>query len=316
MNFRTKIPLARQSHDQISYESGLLLLGSCFAENIGSKLEYFKFQNSINPFGILFHPIAVEKLILKAINQENFTDEDIFPLNERWHCFNAHSSLSANSKDELLESLNKALDLLNQQLNNSTHIIITLGTTWVYRYIETDSIVANCHKVPQKKFIKELLSVEDTVESLDSIVSLIKSVNPNASIVFTVSPVRHLKDGFVENNRSKSHLLSAIHQVVEPRRRLYYFPSYEIMMDELRDYRFYEDDMIHPNALAIDYIWDCFKEVWISEQSLSTMDEVETVQKGLSHKPFNPESEQHQKFLANLEERKAILQSEVPHILF
>lgn len=316
MNFRTKIPLARQSHDQISYESGLLLLGSCFAENIGSKLEYFKFQNSINPFGILFHPIAVEKLILKAINQENFTDEDIFPLNERWHCFNAHSSLSANSKDELLESLNKALDLLNQQLNNSTHIIITLGTTWVYRYIETDSIVANCHKVPQKKFIKELLSVEDIVESLDSIVSLVKSVNADASIVFTVSPVRHLKDGFVENNRSKSHLLSAIHQLVEPRKRLYYFPSYEIMMDELRDYRFYEDDMIHPNALAIDYIWDCFKEVWISEQSLSTMDEVETIQKGLSHKPFNPESEQHQKFLADLEAKKANLQSKVPHILF
>ncbi|MFK2821189.1 GSCFA domain-containing protein [Flavobacteriaceae sp. LMIT009] len=316
MNFRTKISLSKQSHGQISYDSNLLLLGSCFAENIGCKLEYFKFQSSVNPFGILFHPIAIEKLILKAINEENFTEEDIFYLNERWHCFNAHSSLSANSKEELLESLNKALNTLNQQLNNSTHIIITLGSAWVYRYIETNSIVTNCHKVPQKKFIKELLSVEDIVESLDSIVSLVKNVNADASIVFTVSPVRHLKDGFVENNRSKSHLLSAVHQVVEPRRVLYYFPSYEIMMDELRDYRFYEEDMIHPNALAIDYIWERFKEVCISEQSFSTMDDVETIQKGLSHKPFNPESEQHQKFLANLEKKRENIQNQFPFISF
>jgi hypothetical protein len=316
MNLQTKLPLSKQPYNQINYESNLLLLGSCFAENIGSKLEYFKFQNSVNPFGILFHPIAIEKLILKAINQENFAEEDIFYFNERWHCFSAHSNLSANSKDELLESLNSALDLINRQLNNSTHIIITLGTAWVYRYIETDSIVANCHKVPQKKFTKELLSVEDMVASLDSIVSLIKSVNADASIVFTVSPVRHLKDGFVENTRSKSQLLSAIHQVVEPHKRLYYFPSYEIMMDELRDYRFYEDDMIHPNSLAIDYIWEGFKEVWISEQSISTMDEVETIQKGLSHKPFNPESEQHQKFLADLDEKKEKLKKKFSCISF
>lgn len=316
MNFRTKIPLVRQPHDEISYESDLLLLGSCFAENIGSKLDYFKFQNSVNPFGILFHPIAIEKLILKAIHRESFIEEDIFHLNERWQCFSAHSSLSANSKDELLESLNNALDLTNQRLNKSTHLIITLGTAWVYRNIETDSIVANCHKVPQKKFTKELLSVENIVESLDSIVSLVKSVNVDISIVFTISPVRHLKDGFVENNRSKSQLLSAVHQVVEPRKRLYYFPSYEIMMDELRDYRFYEDDMIHPNTLAIDYIWERFKEVWISEQSISTMDAVETIQKGLSHEPFNPESEQHHKFLADLEDKKAILQKQFPLISF
>lgn len=315
MDFRTQISLQKQP-SQIEYSSEVLLMGSCFAEHIGAKLDYFKFKNSTNPFGILFHPLAIEKLILKTINEELYAEEDIFFFNEQWHCYDTHSSLSANSKEELLDVLNEAINSTNKQLNNSTHIIITLGTAWVYRFIESDSIVANCHKVSQKKFLKELLSVDAIEASLSNIVALVKSINPNINVLFTVSPVRHLKDGFIENSRSKAHLISAVQSIIEPRKKLYYFPSYEIMIDELRDYRFYSEDMIHPNVTAINYIWETFKNVWINGDAFSTMKKADDIQRGLSHRPFNPNSEQHKVFLQKLEEKKEKLQQEFPHIAF
>ncbi|MFT7329943.1 MAG: lysophospholipase L1-like esterase, partial [Roseivirga sp.] len=196
----------------------------------------------------------------------------------------------------------------NTQLKEVSHVIITLGTSWAYRLIENDTIVANCHKVPQKKFLKELLLIDEITNSLEAIITLIKSVNNNIEIIFTVSPVRHLKDGFVENMRSKSHLLSAIHQVIAPRDHTHYFPSYEIMMDDLRDYRFYSSDMIHPNETAINYIWEAFKTVWIHEKSTDLMSEIDTIQKGLSHRPFNKNSKQHLLFLENLQLKISALQ--------
>jgi len=316
MKLQTNIPLQPQQHNQIDYNSSVLLLGSCFVENIGNKLDYFKFKNLQNPLGILFQPLAIEKLVTNAINENEYTEDYIFFNNEQWHCYDAHSKLSHVSKENLLTDLNKKTKSTNQQIHQSTHIIITLGTVWVYRHIETDSIVANCHKVPQKQFLKELLSVDEIVESLQSIIALIRSVNKKTSILFTVSPVRHLKDGFIENTQSKSHLIAAIHQVVEPRKNLHYFPSYEIMMDELRDYRFYAEDMIHPNKTAINYIWEKFQKVWISQEASITIDAVEVIQKGLKHLPFNPNSEAHQKFLKNLEQRKTLLQEKHSHIIF
>lgn len=316
MNLQTKILLEKQPHYPINYEANILLLGSCFAENIGKKLSYFKFKNTLNPFGILFHPLAIENLITRAINKDYYSDDEVFQHNEQWHCYDAHSCLSAQSKEELLQRLNNAVDLTNKQIHESTCFIITLGTAWVYRHIASDKIAANCHKVPQKKFSKELLSVDEIQASLEAVVSLVQSVNRDAKFIFTVSPIRHMKDGFVENQRSKSHLIAAIHQVIEPRKQRFYFPSYEIMMDELRDYRFYAEDMIHPSPLAIDYIWKRFKAVWIDENALSTMDEVETIQKGLAHRPFNPNSEAHQKFLQNLEAKKERLQVKFPFINF
>lgn len=300
MNFRTQIPISK-SHNQIDYDSRLLLLGSCFTENIGNQFEYFKFQNSINPFGIIFHPKAIEKLITDSINQKKYTDVDVFFYNERWHCFDVHSDLSNPSKEVLLQNLNSAIQSTYQQLNNSTHLIITLGTSWVYRQVESDAIVANCHKVPQNKFLKELLSVDEITANLENIGALVKSVNPAIEIIFTVSPVRHLKDGFVENSLSKSHLISAIHQVVDSRNHKHYFPSFEIMMDDLRDYRFFKSDMIHPNKTAIEYIWQQFKSTWVLETSFDLMDDIDTIQKGLAHRPFNEASEKHQQFLENLQ---------------
>lgn len=308
MNFQTIVPLNKETRNSIDYNAKILLLGSCFSENIGDKLNYFKFQTSQNPFGILFHPKAIENLVTNAINEKKYLPDDLIFQNERWHSFDAHSSLSTTDKNELLANLNSAIIATNKKLKEATHIIITLGTSWVYRFIETDVIVANCHKIPQKKFLKTLLSVDEITKSLKTTISHLKSVNKNIHILFTVSPVRHLKDGFTENMQSKSHLITAIHSIMKTKNSSY-FPSYEIMMDELRDYRFYAEDMIHPNKTAINYIWERFAETRISESSKLTMKEVDTIQKGISHRPFNENSEQHQKFLTNLEIKKEKLNS-------
>ncbi|SFU30604.1 GSCFA family protein [Pustulibacterium marinum] len=299
MKLQTQIPFQKQPQP-IGYEDRLLLMGSCFASNMAEKLAYYKFQHVVNPFGVLFHPIAIEKLLTRAINKEAFTDADIFFANEQWHCFDVHSELSHADKDIFLENLNKQLTNLHASVHNATYFVLTLGTAWVYRLIEKDDLVANCHKIPQKKFLKEILSVEEVVASLENISVLLKSINPQLKMITTVSPVRHLKDGFVENMQSKAHLLAAVQQVVTPREQLYYFPSYELMMDELRDYRFYKEDMIHPNALAVTYIWKKFLDVWFSEEAIQFSKEIDQIQKGLSHRSFNAQSEAHQQFLEKL----------------
>ena len=316
MILQTKIPRHQQQHHQIDYSSKLCLLGSCFTENMSQKFDYFKFQNLTNPFGILFHPLAIENLITNAINEKQYTSKDVFSHNERWHCFEAHSKLSDTSKETLLHILNANIKLMQLQLKEATHIVITLGTAWMYRFIETDAIVANCHKLPQKKFVKELMAVDEITHSLQAITSLIRTVNPDVSLIVTVSPVRHLKDGFAENSLSKAHLISAIHQVVAAHEKLHYFPSFEIMLDELRDYRFYEEDMLHPNATAINYIWEKFQDTWIASNAYETMKEIAHIQKGLGHKPFNPNSEAHQDFLRTLELKKEQIQKSLPHIVF
>jgi len=318
MQFTTPIPIAKSTH-QINYSSKIISLGSCFAVNIGEKFDYFKFQNTINPFGILFHPLALEKVILKALAKEEFTEGDIFFHNERWHSFDVHSDLSTADKIGFLKTLTASLEVLHLNLAQASHVIITLGTSWVYRNNETDAIVANCHKVPQKAFKKELLSVEAIKQSLQGIINAISKANPKAKIIFTISPVRHIKDGFIENQWSKANLISALQQTLQSEYcnlNTGYFPSYEIMMDELRDYRFYAEDMIHPNQTAIDYIWKRFSETWISEEALDFMPEIDSIQKGLQHRAFNPETEAHQKFLASLKAKIVAVQEKWPHIQF
>ena len=315
MKLQTKIPLKRKTQNLIDYQSNILLLGSCFSENIGDKLSYFKFQSIQNPFGILFHPKAIENLITNTSNKKVYSSDDLIYQNEIWHSFDAHSSLSSASENELLNKLNVAISLTNKKIKEASHIIITLGTSWVYRYIETDTIVANCHKIPQKKFLKELLSVSEISESLARSISLIKSINSDAAVIFTISPVRHLKDGFIENTQSKSHLIAAIHTLVNEQ-DVSYFPSYEIMMDELRDYRFYAEDMIHPNKTAINYIWRKFIDTWFSEETKSIMKEIDEIQKGLLHRPFHEDSKLHQQFLLKLEQKKSSLQERLPFINF
>ena len=319
MQFTTKIPISK-FQNPITYNSKIMTLGSCFAENISDKFQYYKFQITTNPFGILFHPLAIEKLIDFAVSEKQFSAEDVFFHNERWHCFDAHSDVSNSNKEDLIANLNETVTSLKFQLQTVSHIIITYGTSWVYRNIATQEIVANCHKVPQVAFSKEILSVENIKKSMQNTLDLIQKINPKVNFIFTVSPVRHLKDGFVENQLSKAHLITAIHQILQSEicnlQSAIYFPSNEIMMDELRDYRFYAEDMIHPNSVAIDYIWQRFSETAISEESQSIMKEVETIQKGLAHRPFNSNSESHQQFLSKLHDKMVKLQKQFPQIQF
>ena len=316
MQFTTKTPIQKSSFP-IDYDSKILLLGSCFAENMGEKFEYFKFQTIVNPFGIIFNPVSLEKLIRRSVEKRKFTENDIFFHNELWHCYDVHSELSNSDKSFFLNSLNELINSTHQQLNDSTHIIITLGTSWVYRNIESNEIVANCHKVSQKQFIKELLTIHQIDESIENIISLVHSVNPNCKFIFTVSPVRHIKDGFVENTLSKAHLISAIHKIINhhPLPNTY-FPAYEIMMDELRDYRFYGEDMLHPNQTAIDYIWIQFFQNYISESEFGLMNDICSIQKGLNHRPFNPNTKSHQKFLEATKIKIGKIQEKLQHIHF
>lgn len=316
MQFSTPIPISKYSN-AIDYHSKLISIGSCFAENIGEKFNYFKFQNTVNPFGIIFNPVSLEKIISRCVSKTYFTENDILFHNDLWHCYEVHSELSNTDKNELFAQLNNLIDVTNKQIFEATHVLITLGTSWVYKLKSTNEIVANCHKVLQKEFEKELLSAEQIEQSLQNIISNITSVNTNAKFIFTVSPVRHSKDGFFENNVSRAHLLSAIFKTVNRQSTTAnYFPSYEIMMDELRDYRFYANDMLHPSQQAIDFIWIKFFENYVNEKEFQTMQEVCNIQKGLQHRPFNPNTPSHQQFLLALNQKITKLQAQFPHITF
>lgn len=320
MQFRTPIPISKSQH-LIDYHSKVVSLGSCFAENMAKQFDYFKFQNSCNPFGIIFNPVSLEKIIKRGVEKHFFTEKDIFFHNNLWHSYEVHSELSHPDKGYFLAQLNALVEAFYLQISESSHLIITYGTSWIYRNIESNKIVANCHKVPQKQFAKELLSVATIEKSIQNSIGLIQNINPDCKFIFTVSPVRHIKDGFTENTLSKSHLISAIYQVLGDAaicnlQSVIYFPSYEIMMDELRDYRFYTEDMLHPNAVAVDYIWQRFKETNISEAAFAVMEEVGTIQKSLAHKPFNPNSESHLKFESKLREKITTLESQYPFMKF
>lgn len=320
MKLQTKIPLKAQPTNQLDYNSKIVLLGSCFSENIGAKFKYFKFRTAINPFGILFHPLGIENLVSRSVNKTYYSESDLHYYNEQWFCLDAHSKLNQTSKDSLLEVLNSQLDQTYNFLVDASHIVITLGTSWVYTHIESDTIVSNCHKIPQKQFKKTILSVDEILTSLHSTVSLVRKINPKVTFLFTVSPVRHIKDGFVENTQSKAHLITAIHKFIKGNRSLkeveVYFPSYEIVMDELRDYRFYNADMLHPNTLAIDYIWEKFKSVWLTEEALKTSKVVAAIQSKKAHRPLNPNSSSHQEFLTILQSEIDELTMKLPHISF
>jgi len=313
MNFRTPITIPKSNHP-IDYYSKVVTMGSCFSENISAKLEQHKFQQYNNPFGILFQPDAIENILIRAIELRLFTEDDLFFENELWHCFEVHSELNNSDRDDMLINLNGILTYLNGQLQTCTHLIITLGTAWTYRFTHTQKRVANCHKIPQSNFTKELLSVEEITTSLNNIQTKLVEYNPDINFILTVSPVRHLKDGFVDNQLSKAHLITALHSSVSHLPSSSYFPSYEIMMDDLRDYRFYTEDMLHPNETAIQYIWKHFVESHISYHVFPIMTELESIQKGLQHRPFNPKTEQHQLFIQKLHERIEQLQEKYPFL--
>ncbi|WP_410878904.1 GSCFA domain-containing protein [Myroides sp. DW712] len=317
MNFSTVVPLSYAGR-KVTYEDKILCLGSCFAVNIGGKFKAYQFQQTINPFGILFHPKAIEKLVKYAVNGYTFTASDVFEHQEIWSSFVAHSDLNELEQEDIVTKLNVKLFDLQVALRESTFIMLTFGTAWVYEVKETGEIVANCHKVPNTQFSKRLLSYTEVLESYQNILSLIRSVNEEATILCSISPVRHTKDGFVANQRSKSILLAALHDALMTFNdaNMDYIPVYEVMMDELRDYRFYAEDLIHPNAMAIQYIWERFVAHYIDEEMHVVMKKVDEVQKGLNHRPFNPTAEQHLKFLDSLIEKIDDLLERYPFMSF
>ena len=317
MKFQTPVTV-KPTECPIDYNSHVLLLGSCFAVNIGDKFGFYKFRNLVNPFGILFHPLAIDEVIHRCINNQQYNASDVFLNNGRWHSFAAHSDLSHPDQQIMLQTLNERLVLLREALVTATHIVISYGTAWVYREKATKNIVANCHKVPSTHFDKEILSTDTIEAAISNTISLIESVNPMAQIIFTISPVRHTKDGMVENQRSKANLIAALHDALEAseERKLAYFPAYEILMDELRDYRYYADDLIHPSKMAIEFIWQRFTESYIQRSAIQTMDEVGKVQKALSHRPFDVDSASHQQFIESVKLQIAKLETAYPHMKF
>lgn len=309
MQFFTSVPIQKNNFP-ISYNSKITLLGSCFAENIDDKLHFFKFDTTVNPFGIIFNPVSIEKIIKRAIFKNYFTENDIFFHNNLWHCFEVHSNLSVENKIDFLYDLNSKLDFFHTYLHTSSHLILTLGTAWVYK--NGEEIVANCHKVPQKEFTKKLLAAKEIEESLFRIISMIEKINSSCKFIFTVSPVRHIKDGFFENNVSKAQILTAVYSLLHKNNSIYYFPSFEIMIDELRDYRFYNEDMLHPNSVAIDYIWNMFSNNCINESCIVLMQEIDSIQKQLNHKLIHPNSNESIQFKKVLQNKIIKIEKENP----
>ena len=309
---------------KVKHQHKLLLIGSCFTEQIGTKLAAHKFSVLDNPNGILFNPVSITKSISSYIDNKQYSESDLFYQNECWNSWEHHSRFSKPDVNECLQGINASQSKANAFLKNADWLLITLGSAFVYETSpqtplpeekgNAKVVVANCHKVPTDKFVKRLLPVDEVFTGLQQMIEKVQVFNPALKIIFTVSPVRHLRDGFVENNRSKATLTQAVHQLTDKNRDCFYFPAYELIIDDLRDYRFFAEDMVHPNYAATNYVWEKFIVTCIDEPSQQLMKEITVIVAAKNHKPFNPTSEQHKKFLqANLEKVKK-LQKQFPHL--
>jgi len=293
----------------ISHKDKLFLIGSCFTENIGEKLRKYKFPVLENPNGILFNPVSVSDALTDYIENTRFYETDLFALHEGWHSWKHHSRFSGITPGEALDKINNATTQANEYLRNADYAMITLGSAWIYTLTEkairakTGSVAANNHKAPADWFYRRLMTIEEVLKVLDNMIHRLFLFNRNLKVIFTISPVRHLREGVVENNRSKAVLIHAVHHLVDKFEKLYYFPAYELVIDDLRDYRFYAEDLVHPNYHATQYVWEKFTDACISENAKALMEEIHSINLAFQHKPFNPNSEQHKKFLHSFYER-------------
>ncbi len=300
MNFRTELSYNPQSI-KLDYSSKIFTIGSCFATEISEKLSYYKFSVLHNPFGVLFHPLAIENALMRIYSVEEYQASEIYKYEELFLSWDHHSSFNNISLEKILQQINQNIQTANKFLQETDMVIITLGTAFVYKLRQYDLTVANCHKIPNSQFSKILLAEHQVKTSLKNIVEMLTDIGKEGmKIFFTLSPVRHIKDGMVENNRSKAKLLCAIHSVVEAYDNCEYFPSYEFVMDDLRDYRFYKEDLIHPNDMAINYIWNKFKEAHISEKVFPIMQEVGKINQSLQHRAQNINTIAYKKFLYSI----------------
>ncbi len=315
MKFRSelKIPSSVKKRD---YSNRFLSAGSCFAAHMADKLAFYQFRVLANPTGVMYNPLSL-LLMLEHLYGSRPVDETFLVQDEGlWHSLLHDSSFSAPDREEVLRRITQAHDQNRQGLLHSDTWLITLGTARVYHHIERQCPAANCHKIAADRFRRHLLSVDEIVEILEKIKQLAASINPDIFILFSVSPVRHLKDGFHENTLSKARLHLAIEQITENNDNTAYFPAWEILMDDLRDYRFYKPDLIHPSEMAVDYIWQKFSAAWMTGEALEIMKEVEAIRKGLAHRPLISEHPGHEAFIKHLKQRQERLCSRFPFMRF
>lgn len=294
MEFKLQFDI-KPPETRINISEDILLIGSCFAENIGIRLIENKFKSLINPNGILFNPISILNAIKSYKDEKIFSDNDLLFFNELWHSWEHHGDFSDMEKGNVIAKINTSQQQASVHFNKAKHIVITFGSAYVYELNDTKNIVANCHKFPQQNFTKRILSVDEIIEAFENS----GLANEQKQIILTVSPVRYLRDGLIENNLSKSVLIQAVHELLKKYNHVFYFPAYEIVIDELRDYRFFEDDFLHPNKLAVDYVWERFVETIFDEDTKNIGKEISKIIHAKNHKPFNRLTKSHQLFLEN-----------------
>ena len=272
MKFRSELEVKKLS-PPITHKHKLFLTGSCFTENIGEKLKRYKFNILENPNGILFNPVSVSEALIDCIEKKHFTEQDLFYFNEGWHSWKHHSRYSGLTAEESLNKIKSSIERTHEFLKEADYAMITLGSAWVYTLTEKainakqGRVAANNHKAPAEWFAKKLMTVEEVMQSMDQMIHRLRIFNKNLRIIFTISPVRHVRDGLIENNRRKAALILAIHQLVDKFDGLYYFPSYELVIDDLRDYRYYSEDLVHPNYFATQYVWEKFIDGCMDERT-------------------------------------------------
>ena len=285
----------------IDYPHRLMLLGSCFATHIGARLQESRFHCDVNPYGVLYNPLSISTALREMLAGKVYTPDDLYEHQGLWHSPMHHGDFSAASAEDALRKINLRLEQAARQLDGLDFLLLTWGTAWVYEDRETGRVVGNCHKLPEACFRRRRLSVEEIVTGTASLLSGMLARNNRLQVVLTVSPIRHVRDGLHGNQLSKATLLLAAEQVRAAfPDRVFYFPAYELLLDELRDYRFYADDLVHPSDLAVRYVWERFIEWCLSPDARRVMAEVEDIRKALAHRPLHPESEEYKRFLGQI----------------
>jgi len=309
----------------MGYQDKILLTGSCFTEHIGNKLQELKFNVLQNPNGILFDPLSVASSLVSYIQNKQYAEADLFYFNELWQSWQHHSIFSNTDKAACLANINESQNRAHDFLKTAGYIIITLGSSFSYRLTEQATMaigskaaagVANCHRAPAQWFTKHLMGIEETNAVLDNCIHQLKQFNARLKIIFTVSPVRHIRDGVTENNRSKARLIEVVHNLVNKFDQLYYFPAYELVIDVLRDYRFYDVDMVHPNYPATAFVLEKFIASCIDEPSRQMMEEIKKIVIAAKHKPFQPATNAHKQFMLTHLEKTRDLQKKYPFLHF
>ena len=291
------------------------MLGSCFTEYVGDFLYKYLFDVTVNPFGVIYNPLSVKRGLEALMHKDQYSEDDLDLHNELWFSFDHYTKYSDTTKAGALGKINADFLVAKQQLQSAAFLIITFGTAYTYRYKASGEIVCNCHKIPASEFDRFLLSPKSIIQEYSKLIPELLALNPELQIIFTVSPVRHLKDGLKENQRSKATLLLAIHELADHfPESVHYFPAYEIMMDDLRDYRFYDEDFVHPNKQAIEYIWERFLETAITSESQSIISEIVPLLKDKGHRPLHTDTTAFRKFAEQRAKKEQDLKKKYPFL--